>query len=92
MHALCLHRDPNRGDTHILWYGVKYTPDAGKDVGQKFTIETASVFKITDVLTEIEKSRNLNKREGREFIDEASRTSLYWSLWTVLQRSTWGLV
>ncbi|TFK74991.1 hypothetical protein BDN72DRAFT_603689 [Pluteus cervinus] len=70
MHALCLHRDPNRGDTHILWYGVKYTPDAGKDVGQKFTIETAGVFKITDVLTEIEKSMNLNKGEGREFIDE----------------------
>ena len=70
IHALGLHRDPNRGATHILWYGVKYTPDAGKDIGQKFTIVTAGVYEINDVLSEIEGCMGLERGEGREYIDD----------------------
>ncbi|TFK75028.1 hypothetical protein BDN72DRAFT_955366 [Pluteus cervinus] len=73
LHALGLHRDIGRGITHILWYGVKYTPDAAKDVGKQFTIETAGVFKITDVLTEIETCLQLNKGKGQQCINDILR-------------------
>ncbi|TFK74989.1 hypothetical protein BDN72DRAFT_832697 [Pluteus cervinus] len=70
MHALGVHRDPNRGFTHIVWYGVKYTPNAGKDIAQKFTIVLAGVFKVADVLPEIETCMNLNKGDGQQCIDQ----------------------
>ncbi|CCM04755.1 uncharacterized protein FIBRA_06945 [Fibroporia radiculosa] len=52
-HALGLQRDSSRGRTHILFRLCQYTP---------------RVFKISDVLTEIETMMNLDLGEGQEYI------------------------
>ncbi|KAJ3551265.1 hypothetical protein NM688_g4803 [Phlebia brevispora] len=71
--ALSLHRDPSRGRTHIVIRQVEYVPTTSsgkeKDIRDRFNVIRASVFRIADVLGDIETALNLNKGEGREYID-----------------------
>lgn len=69
VHALGLQRDPSRGRTHIIFYTVEYTPEASRDLMHKFQISSAGVFRIKDVLPEIETAMGLDPGEGREYID-----------------------
>ncbi|VDC07635.1 unnamed protein product [Peniophora sp. CBMAI 1063] len=66
--ALGVHRDPSRGRTHILMEGMAYTPDASDDPRYKFTVTTAGVFRISDVLQSIELSLGLTAGEGQSYI------------------------
>ncbi|KAH8101077.1 hypothetical protein BXZ70DRAFT_107136 [Cristinia sonorae] len=68
-HALGLHRDPSRGRTHIVFRFMEYTPKASKDIRHKFRVSHAGVFRIQDVLTDIEGLMGLDPGEGREYID-----------------------
>ncbi|KZV62384.1 hypothetical protein PENSPDRAFT_692538 [Peniophora sp. CONT] len=68
--ALGVHRDPSRGQTHILMEGAKYTPEASNDPRFKFTIVSAGVFLIEDALVSIERSLDLAPGEGRSYVQE----------------------
>lgn len=70
MHALGVHRDPSRGRTHIVFKSLVYTPSKSKDIRYKFQVESIGVFRIADVLGDIERGMNLNKGEGQVYIDE----------------------
>ncbi|KAL0568337.1 hypothetical protein V5O48_013648 [Marasmius crinis-equi] len=69
-HALGLMHDVDRGKTHIIFKSVEYVPQGGKDVLDRFKVVAAGVFKIKDVLREIEIMLNYNKGEGEEVIEE----------------------
>ncbi|EGO04047.1 hypothetical protein SERLA73DRAFT_175780 [Serpula lacrymans var. lacrymans S7.3] len=68
VHALGLHRDPSRSRTHIVFCYVEYTPHASKDLKHKFRINSCGVFRIVDVLADIEHAMGLDKGEGAEYI------------------------
>ncbi|KAI0798244.1 hypothetical protein C8Q75DRAFT_741096 [Abortiporus biennis] len=67
-HALGLHKDPSRGRTHIVFRNVEYAPKASKDIQYKFRITGATVYKIEDVLNEIELLMGLDPGEGKEYL------------------------
>jgi len=68
IHALNLQRDPSRGRTHIVFRQVEYTPDASKTIRNKFQIIRCGVFRIADVLSDIEAVMGLDKGEGQEYV------------------------
>ncbi|KAI0060082.1 hypothetical protein BV25DRAFT_1828173 [Artomyces pyxidatus] len=67
-HALGVRRDPSRGRTHILLRQVEYVPRA-KDIRYRFRVSACGVYRIADILTDIEKLMGLDPGEGREYID-----------------------
>jgi hypothetical protein len=67
-HALGLHRDPKRGRSHILVKHVEHTPKASKELRYKFRVIDCGVFRISDIMPEIEGLMGLNKGEGDEYI------------------------
>ncbi|KAK1223368.1 hypothetical protein PQX77_013767 [Marasmius sp. AFHP31] len=69
-HALGLCHDPNRGKTHIIFKLMEYLPQGGKDVLDRFRVISAGVFRIKDVLNEIEVFLGYNKGEGEQVIKE----------------------
>lgn len=54
IHALGLHKDRLRGRTHIVVRGVEWVPSA-KNARNKFRVASCGVFKISDILTTVEK-------------------------------------
>ncbi|KAK7037482.1 hypothetical protein VNI00_010974 [Paramarasmius palmivorus] len=69
-HALGLKYDINRGKTHIIIKRMIYMPDGGKDVLDRFRIVEAGVFRIPDVVKEIDLLMNYKPGESREVLDE----------------------
>ena len=67
-HALGLQKDPSRGHTHIIFRELEYRPQQSKDFRFRFHVVRIGVFKIRDVLKEIESSMQLNPGEGEEYI------------------------
>ncbi|KAK1228324.1 hypothetical protein PQX77_008635 [Marasmius sp. AFHP31] len=53
-HALGMHRDLNRGKTHILVKKIRYVPDNGSDLFDRFRIEEAGVFKISEAMNDLD--------------------------------------
>ncbi|KAF7338742.1 MYND-type domain-containing protein [Mycena sanguinolenta] len=68
VHALGLHRDPGRGKTHIVFRAVEYVPTATK-IKHKFRVVSCGVFRIKDVLRDIELIMGLDHGEGQEYVD-----------------------
>ncbi|KAJ7753791.1 hypothetical protein B0H16DRAFT_1690696 [Mycena metata] len=68
VHALGLHREPQRGRTHIVFKHVEYMPTATK-LKYKFRIVACGVFRILDVLHDIEIIMGLERGEGQEYVD-----------------------
>ncbi|KAJ7604675.1 hypothetical protein DFH06DRAFT_1020672, partial [Mycena polygramma] len=68
IHASGLHRDPQRGRTHIVFKYVEYVPTATK-LTHKFHVTLCGVFRIENVLRDIEGIMNLNRDEGQEYVD-----------------------
>ncbi|KAF5366155.1 hypothetical protein D9758_005772 [Tetrapyrgos nigripes] len=69
-HALGLMHDINRGKNHIIFKRVKYVPDGGKDVLDRFRVVAVGVFRIKDVLRDIEIVLAYNRGEGEQVIKE----------------------
>ncbi|KAI0053520.1 hypothetical protein FA95DRAFT_1481533 [Auriscalpium vulgare] len=67
-HALGLRRDPSRGRTHIVFRQVEWVPRA-RDMRHRFRVRAAGVFRITDVLRDIESIMQIGRGEGREYVD-----------------------
>jgi hypothetical protein len=67
--ALGLHRDHKRGHTHIVFKAMEYVPSE-RQLWRRFRVAQAAVFRIADVLQEIEHIMNINPGEGREYIDD----------------------
>ncbi|KAJ8078221.1 hypothetical protein PM082_000427 [Marasmius tenuissimus] len=53
-HALGMHRDLNRGKTHILVKKIRYVPDNGSDLFDRFRIDEAGVFKISEAMNDLD--------------------------------------
>ncbi|KAF5366299.1 hypothetical protein D9758_005736 [Tetrapyrgos nigripes] len=68
--ALGLMHDVNRGRTHIIFKFVEYLPQGGKDVLDRFRVVKAGVFRIKDVLRDIEGFLNYNRGEAEQVIEE----------------------
>ncbi|KAJ7746466.1 hypothetical protein DFH07DRAFT_962942 [Mycena maculata] len=68
IHALGLHRNPQRGRTHMILKVVEYVPMASK-LKHKFRVRACGVFGIKDVLCDIESVMGLNRGEGQEYVD-----------------------
>ncbi|KAF7338739.1 MYND-type domain-containing protein [Mycena sanguinolenta] len=68
VHALGLHRDPGRGRTHILFKAAEYAPTTTK-LKYKFRVVSCGVFRIKDVLRDIELIMGLNRGEDQEYVD-----------------------
>ncbi|KAI0069697.1 hypothetical protein K474DRAFT_1670734 [Panus rudis PR-1116 ss-1] len=68
--ALALQKDPSRGRTHIVFREVEYRPKVSKDWRHRFHATKMGVFKIKDVLKEIEMFMRLNPGEAESFIQE----------------------
>ncbi|OCH85508.1 hypothetical protein OBBRIDRAFT_784748 [Obba rivulosa] len=71
--ALGLHRDPSRGRTHVILGELEYTPQASKDVRYKFRVTKCGVFRITDVLSDIELVAELKAGEGKRYVEKYIR-------------------
>ncbi|KAK7035534.1 hypothetical protein VNI00_011827 [Paramarasmius palmivorus] len=69
-HALGLKFDLNRGKTHIMFKRVIYIPDGGKDILDRFRVIQAGVFKVSDVIKEMDGIMGYNPGETREAMDE----------------------
>ena len=69
VNALRLHKDPNRGRTHIVLRKLSYTPDASHDLRRKFHMDGAIVCRIKDSYGFIEKIMGLDPGEGKEYVD-----------------------
>jgi len=86
--TLGLHRDPSGGRTHIVFKQVEYTPHASKDIRHKFRVARCGVYRIADVLSDIELMMGLNKGEGKEYVqsllDELDSTNRALSLVPIL--------
>ncbi|EMD32330.1 hypothetical protein CERSUDRAFT_118710 [Gelatoporia subvermispora B] len=68
--ALGLHRDPSRGRTHLIMGELEYTPQVSKDVRFKFRVTKCGVFRIEDVLVDIESLATLKNGAGRRYVDK----------------------
>ncbi|KAF7338747.1 MYND-type domain-containing protein [Mycena sanguinolenta] len=68
VHALGLHRDPKRGRTHIVFKAVEYVPTATK-FQHKFRVVACGVYRIKDVLRDIEAVMGLDRGEGQEYVE-----------------------
>ncbi|KAL0568741.1 hypothetical protein V5O48_013241 [Marasmius crinis-equi] len=69
-HALGLMHDINRGKTHIIVKYVEHVPQGGKEVLDRFRVVAAGVFRIKDVLRDIEGLLGYNKGEAEEVLEE----------------------
>ncbi|KAK7015880.1 hypothetical protein VNI00_019022 [Paramarasmius palmivorus] len=69
-HALGLKHDVNRGKSHIIIKRMEYLHEGGKDVLDRFRVVEAGVFRINDVLTEIDVQMGYSIGESREVLDE----------------------
>jgi hypothetical protein len=67
-HALGLHRNPERGRTHIVFKVVEYVPTA-IHLKYKFRVVSCGVFRIKDVLRDVEAIMGLDPGEGQEYVD-----------------------
>ena len=67
-HALGLQKDPSRGHTHMIFRELEYRPQQSKDFRFRFHVVRIEVFKIQDVLEDIEGLMRLNPGEGKEYI------------------------
>jgi hypothetical protein len=68
IHALGLHRNPERGRTHIVFKHVVYVPTA-TNPRHKFRVLSCGVFRIKDVLRDVEAIMGLDPGEGQEYLD-----------------------
>lgn len=68
--ALGLHRDPSRGRTHLVIGELEYTPSASKDIRYKFRISKCGVFRIADVLADVERAADLKASEGKAYVEK----------------------
>ncbi|KAJ6600034.1 hypothetical protein DFH09DRAFT_1129272 [Mycena vulgaris] len=68
VHALGLHRDPQRGRTHIVVKEVEYVPTASK-LKHKFRVLACGVFRVKDILRDLEAHMRLDRGEGQEYVD-----------------------
>lgn len=68
--ALGLQKDPSRGRTHIVFRELEYRPKQSKDFRFRFHVVRIGVFKIKDVLKDIELMMQLNPGEGQEYIQD----------------------
>ncbi|KAJ7868581.1 hypothetical protein B0H14DRAFT_3132623 [Mycena olivaceomarginata] len=68
IHALGLHRAPSRGRTHIVIKQVEYAP-AARQLKHKFRVLACGVFRVTDVLRDIEAAMGLEPGEGLEYVE-----------------------
>ncbi|KAJ7922231.1 hypothetical protein B0H13DRAFT_1983716 [Mycena leptocephala] len=68
IHALGLHRNPERGRTHIVFKHVVYVPTA-TNPRHKFRVLSCGVFRIKDVLRDVEAIMGLDLGEGQEYLD-----------------------
>jgi hypothetical protein len=68
IHPLGLHRDPARGRTHIVFKQVEYVPTASK-LKHKFHVLACGVFRVTDVLRDIEVVMGLDPGERLEYVE-----------------------
>ncbi|KAJ7931303.1 hypothetical protein B0H13DRAFT_1959813 [Mycena leptocephala] len=68
IHALGLHRNPQRGRTHIVFKQVEYVPTASH-LKHKFRVLSCGVFRIKDVLRDVEVIMGLDHGEGQEYVD-----------------------
>ena len=68
--ALRLKEDRGRARTHLIFEQSVYTPRAGPLARDKFKIVKCSVFRMSDVLTEIERIMGLNPGEGIEYCED----------------------
>ncbi|KAK7677232.1 hypothetical protein QCA50_019826 [Cerrena zonata] len=67
-HALGVHKDPSRGRTHIILRELEYRPKQSKDFRFRFHVVRIGVFKVQDVLKDIEGLMQLNPGEGEEYL------------------------
>ncbi|KAF9263756.1 hypothetical protein L218DRAFT_944225 [Marasmius fiardii PR-910] len=70
VHALGLKFHPSRGQVHILVRSLKYVPNGGKDVVDRFVVVAAGVFVINDILAEMDSLLNYNSGEAKQAVDE----------------------
>ncbi|KAL0064242.1 hypothetical protein AAF712_008827 [Marasmius tenuissimus] len=69
-HALGLRHDSNRGKDLILIKKVEYVPQGGRDVLDRFRVVAAGVFRIRDVLRDIERLLSYSEGTGDALIKE----------------------
>ncbi|KAH7907073.1 hypothetical protein BJ138DRAFT_1216131 [Hygrophoropsis aurantiaca] len=65
IHAPGLQRDHSRGRTHIIIFFAKHTPHASRDMTHKFQIESAGVFRTSDIMHEFESMMDWAPGEGK---------------------------
>ncbi|KAG7098129.1 hypothetical protein E1B28_000100 [Marasmius oreades] len=70
VHALGLKHNSSRGLTHIVIKSIKYVPNGGKDIVDRFMVVSAGVFAINDVLTEMDSLLNYHPGEARQAVNE----------------------
>ncbi|KAF9263759.1 hypothetical protein L218DRAFT_1076950 [Marasmius fiardii PR-910] len=70
VHALGLKHTPTRGLTHIVVRSVKYVPNGGKDILDRFEVIAAGVFAISDILGEIDTIMGYNPGEAKQVIGD----------------------
>lgn len=75
MHALGLHKDPSRGNTHIVVRQLEYNPGASKDLRRKFRVEYCGVFKISEFLTDFENYLGLGSGQGKKYTDDLLKSA-----------------
>ncbi|TCD68132.1 hypothetical protein EIP91_011497 [Steccherinum ochraceum] len=80
IHALGLHRDPNRGRTRIFIMQVQHNPNPDAAAKAKFRVVQCGVFMIEDVLGHIRKGPEGSadaegRAETRKFVEEALEQS-----------------
>ncbi|KAJ6469407.1 hypothetical protein C8R45DRAFT_1078727 [Mycena sanguinolenta] len=68
VHSLGLHHDPARGRTHIVVKQVEYVPTASK-LKNKFRVVSCGVFRIKDVLRDMEFIMGMGSVKVQEGID-----------------------
>ncbi|KAJ7790438.1 hypothetical protein B0H14DRAFT_3501601 [Mycena olivaceomarginata] len=68
IHPLGLHRNPAHRRTHIVFKQVEYVPMARK-LRHKFCVLACGVFRVTDVLRDIEAIMGLDPGEGFEYVE-----------------------
>ncbi|KAK1230843.1 hypothetical protein PQX77_006061 [Marasmius sp. AFHP31] len=69
-HALGLHHDSNRGKDLILIKKVEYVPQGGRDVLDRFRVVAAGVFRIKDVIRDIERLLRYSEGAGDALLKE----------------------
>ncbi|KAH9841137.1 uncharacterized protein C8Q71DRAFT_440672 [Rhodofomes roseus] len=69
VNALRLHENPDRARTHLIVEQSVYAPNAGPLAKDKFKIVKCAVVRMADAYSEIERTLQLNRGEGREYCE-----------------------